>query len=428
MKVKVKDTAKCQKTLEIEIPKEKIEEEFTQCYKEIRRTAQIPGFRKGKAPQDVLEKHFSNKANDQVLTNLINDSYHQVIKNENIHPVSMPDISDVDFKSDDKLTFKAKVDVRPKVSLKDYKEIKIKREKLEIKEEDIDKILSYLKERYAEFNNVEEKRAVKIGDYVICDYSYGVNEKEIDKRLDAWLWIDKEMFLPGLSKKIEGIKPGENRKFDLKLPDKFQPAELAKKTAKFDITVKEIKEKKLPEVNDEFAKKVGKETLEELKLQIKDDLTNEKQTQIKQALKAQVIDHLVKVMPIDVPQALVDKREQALIDSSKQRLKQQRLKDEQIEAEIKKMNSLFKDEALKQVRSYFLLEEIAIKEKIEVTQQEMDERIEMMARMYNQKKEDLIQYLNKNKMLEGIHWDIWEEKIIKFLVDNAQVQEVAAKK
>ncbi len=427
MKVKVKESAKCQKTLEIEVPKEVIQEEFIQCYKEIRKTAQIPGFRKGKAPQEVLEQHFSDKANDKVLTNVLNDAYHEAIKKENIQPVSMPDISDVNFKKDEKLTFKAKIDIRPKITLKDYKGIKVKKEKIDIKEDDVNKVIGYLQDRYAQFLSVDEDRGVKIGDYIICDYSYEVEGKQIDKKEHAWLWVDAEMFLPGLSKKIEGIKAGENRKFDIKLPKKFHLAELAQKNARFDITVKEIKAKKLPELNDEFAKKVGKNSVEELKLQIKDDLTQEKEMQNKQAVKAQVISHLVKVMPIDVPQALVDKREQALKDSSVQRLKQQGVNDAQIEEELKKMKDLFKDEALKQVRSFFLIEDIARKENIEVTEGEMSERIEQMARMYNQKKEDMLKYLQKNKMLESIHWDVWEEKIIDFLVDNAVIEEVAGK-
>ncbi len=427
MKVKVKESAKCQKTLEIEVSKEVIQEEFIQCYKEIRKTAQIPGFRKGKAPQEILERHFSDKANDQVLTNTLNNAYKEAIKRENIQPVSMPDISDVNFKKDEKLTFKAKVDVRPEITLKDYKGIKIKKEKVDIKDEDITKVIGYLRERYAQFLPVEEERGVKIGDYIICDYSYEVEGKQIDKKDHAWLWVDKEMFIPGLSQKIEGIKAGENKKFEIKLPKKFHLAELAQKNARFDITVKEIKYKKLPELNDEFAKRVGKNSLEELKLQVKDDLTQEKEMQNKQAAKAQVIGHLVKVMPIDVPQALVDKREQAIKDSYSQRLKQQGVDDAQVEDELKKMKNSFKEEALKQVRSFFLLEDIAKKENIEVSKDEMNERIEMMARMYNQKKEDLVKYLHKNNMLESIHWDVWEEKIVGFLIDSAKIEEVSGK-
>lgn len=427
MKVKVKETDKCQKTLEIEVDKEVIQEEFVECYKEIRKTAQIPGFRKGKAPQEVLEKHFSDKANDKVLTNIVNDAYHEAIKKENIQPVSMPDISDVNFQSNDNLTFKAKVDIRPKYTMKDYKGIKIKKEKLNITDAEVNKVLGYLQDRYAEFDAVEDKRGIKIGDYIICDYSYEVEGKQIDKKDHSWLWVDKEMFLPGLSKKIEGMKAGENKKFDIKLPEKFHLAELAKKNAQFDITVTEIKEKKLPELNDEFVKKIGKGSLEELKLQVKDDLTQEKEMQNKQALKAQVINHLVKIMPIEVPQALVNKREQGLKDSSMQRLKQQGLDEAQLEGELKKMKDMFKDEALKQVRSFFLLEDIAVKEKIEVTKDEMSERIAMMARLYNQKQEDLLKYLQQNKMLESIHWDVWEEKIVGFLIENAAIEEITGK-
>jgi len=426
VKAKVKDTAKCQKMLDIEVPEEKVQEEFERYYNEIKKTAEIPGFRKGKAPKELIEKHFAEKANDRVLHILVNDAYHQIIEKEKIEPVTMPDISNITFKKGEKLTFQAKVDIRPSFTLKEYKNIKIKKEKLEIKEEEVTKVLEYLRERYAKFENAEN-RAVKINDYLICDYNYTVEGKQIEKKENSWLWVDKEMFMPGLSTKLEGIKTGENKKFSITLPKKFQPTELAGKNAEFEIQVREIKEKKLPELNDEFAKILGKDSLSELKIQINADLSKEKELQIKREMKMQLIDSLVKSMPIDVPHALVERRKKFLIESTRQRLKQQGLNDAQIGEEEKKMSDLFDKEALKQVRTFFILEDIARKENIKVEAKEIDERIGTIARSYNQKKEQVLKYLKDNNMLENIHWDIWEEKIIDFLLINAKIEEVSKK-
>lgn len=426
MKVNVKESAKCQKTLHIEVPKEVINGEFERYYEYLKKTAQVPGYRKGKVPREILEQYFSDKASDKVLTTLVSDNYQKAIEQEDIHPVQLPEISDVQFKKDAKLTFQAKVDIRPKFKLKEYKGIKLKKQRMNIKEEEITRVLSFLQERYAQFIPVED-RPTKIGDYIICDYSYSVEGKVIEKKERAWFGIEEKLFIPGLPQALEGIKVQEKKEFDLALPEKFQPAELAKKTANFSITVYEIKNKKLPELNDELAKTIGKDTLVELKTQIKGDLEREKQMQVHQDMKKQLIEYLIKTMAIDVPQTLVVKREQSLKEASRQRLKQQGMTDEQINAEENKAAGHFHKQASQQVMAFFILDEIAHKENIKVEQPELDKRVELIAQSYNQKKEDVLKYLTEKNLLENIHSEIWEEKVISFLVEHAKIEEINSK-
>ncbi|MBI4845523.1 MAG: trigger factor [Candidatus Omnitrophica bacterium] len=426
MKIRVKDTAKCQKVLEIEVPKQTITEEFDRFYNEIKKTAEVPGFRKGKAPRDLLEKHFANKAQDKVLANLLNDAYQKAVEKEKLQPAAMPEISEVNFKKDESLSFHAKIDIKPNFPLKEYKKIKLKKQKLMIKDEEIEKVLGFLQERYAQFNPAEN-RAVKISDYIICDYSYCVDGKEIEKKEHIWLFVNKEMFIPGLEKEICGLKPQEKKEFSLTLPKKFQPTELAQKEAKFSIFVKEIKEKKLQELNEEFAKTLGRDSLDELKKVIKDDLTKEKDAQIKLDIKSQIVNYLVKTMPIDVPPTLVERREKALRDSFRQKLTQQRMPEERIKDEEKNIDKTFKEEALKQVRVFFILDEISKKENIAVESHELDKRIELIAQSYNQKKDEVIKFLQEKDLLENIHWEIWEEKAIDFLTEQAEIEEVDLK-
>ena len=424
MKIKVKDSQTCQKTLEIEVPKETVNEEFERYFKSISNAAQVPGFRKGKVPRAMLEEHFAEKANDKVLTDLLNDSYHKAIEKENIKPVSMPEISEVKFKKDEELKFQAKIDIQPSFTLKEYKNIAIKKLTEEVKEDDVTKVIVYLSERYAQYLPIED-RAVKIDDYIVCDYSYSVGEKELDKKENAWLCVSKEMFIPELSDKIAGAKLKEEKIFEIVLPEKFKPEEFAGKKANFKLLVSEIKEKKLPELNDEFAKTLRIESIDKLKEQVKNDLVKEKQMQAKQDLKAQIINHLEKTMPIDVPPTLIEKREKLLRDTAAQRMKQQGLNDEQIVKEQQKMGDMFSKEALKQVRVFFILETIAETEKIKVEQIEFDTKIDEMAASYNQKKEEVLKYLSEKNLLENIHWEIWEEKIISFLLDNAKVSDAS---
>ena len=424
MKVTVKDTAKCQKTLHIEVSPQAISEEFERVYKEIQKNAQVPGFRKGKAPRNILEQQFAAKAEENVMSNLVGESYYKAIEKEKIKPVTMPQISNVDFKKKDKLTFQAVVDVSPVFNLKDYKGIKINKTILNVTDADVEKILSFLQERYAQFSPAQE-RETRLGDYIICDYSYIVEDKVIDKREHVWMAITEEMFIAGLSHELIGIGPQTEKKFTLNLPKDFHPAELAKKKADFRFLIKEIKEKKLPEANDDLAKMIGKETLAELKKQIQEDLLKEKEMNIAQEMKNQVIEHLVKAMPIEVPETLIEEREKFLRESAKKRLKQQGVDDAQIAEEEKRMDDFFKKEALKQIRLFFILESIGHKENITVSREDVEARLELIAKMHNQKKEDVLRYMQEKKILENLQAEIWEEKIFSFLTENAAVSEVS---
>ncbi len=426
MKRNIKDLSKCQKLLEVEVYKEAIQTEFDRYYENIQKTAQVPGFRKGKVPRSILEQRFADTAAEKVLTALINDNYHKAIQEEKIVPVELPQISNVNFKKEEKLTFQATIDVRPKFNLKDYKGLKIKKQSLAVKDEEINKILTFLQERYAQFLPVE-KRPAKTEDYIICDFSYSVDGKVVEKKDNAWLAITEEMFIPGLSAQLQGMNLQDKKEFEIKLPKNFQPQELAQKTASFSFFVKEIKEKKLPELNDEFAKVMGKNSLAELKTLMKEDLIKEKEIQIKQDMKIQLIEQLVKAMPIDVPLATLKKREQLLKDAARQKLKQQGLNDEQIEKEEKQMTDVFEKEALKQVRMFFILEEISEKEKIKVEKEEVDKRIELIAQSYGRKPEEVLRHLEEKKLLENLHWELWEEKVIAVLLENAKIEEIASK-
>lgn len=425
MKISIKEANNCQKILQVEVPKEDIAVEFDNFYERIQNQAQVPGFRKGKAPRNILEQHFAHRAEEEVLTHLIKEYYQKAIEKEQIHPVDVPQISNINFKKSEKLSFQATVDVRPKFNLKTYKGLKIKKKNLAVKDEEINKVLNFLQERYAQFLPIE-KRPVQKDDYIICDYNYSVEGKVVEKKDRVWLWVNEKLFIPGLLQQLEGINPQEKKEFDLELPEHYHPKELAKKIAHFDFLVKEIKEKKLPELNEEFAKTLGKNSLEELKNQMKEDLIKEKEAISKQEMKDQLIEQLVKAMPLDVPGSLVNKREELLKETTRQKLKRQGLNEEQIKEEEKQLENVFKQEALKQIRTFFILEEISEKENINIEEEELNKRVEAIAQVYQQKKEDVLEYLSKNNMLENLRWELWEEKVISFLVEHAKIEDMQA--
>lgn len=190
LKISVKDGKTCEKILKIEVSREDVEREFSHFYREVAPTAKVPGFRPGKAPRHVLELHYKGQAREHVLKHLISESYHQTVKEKSLDPLGFPDVKDVKF-DETKLSYEAVFEVRPKVKLSRVSGLSVKKDKIEIKAEEMDQTLKRIQESLAQFKAVEDRPA-QIGDYVIADYVCTVEGKEIEKRKDDWFELQKE--------------------------------------------------------------------------------------------------------------------------------------------------------------------------------------------------------------------------------------------
>ncbi len=241
MKVSVKDGKNCQKILKVELEKERVLKEFDSCYKSLIPSAKIPGFRPGKAPINIVKMHYAGEAREQVMKNLLNDSYRDAILEKSIEPLGYPEIGDVQF-TDEKLSYEATVEVRPKIKLTKYKGLSAKKQDVKVDKKEIEESLKRVQESQAKFIAVE-KRAAKMGDYVIADYVCTVEGKEIDKRKGDMFELKEEEFLKGMSKQLVGVKSGENKEVKVKFQKDFAQKDLAGKEAIFQMQVKEIKEK-----------------------------------------------------------------------------------------------------------------------------------------------------------------------------------------
>ena len=422
MKVTVEKVAACQKRLVIEVPPEKISEGFSAFYSRLAKTAEVPGFRKGKAPRQMLEQHYQRTAREEVLSALVNDAYQQALTQEKLKPVESPAISDIDFQENKPLKFHATVDIAPEFELKTYRGLKLNRAGARVGDEELNQVLDYLRDRHAQFLPVEGRPA-QMGDYLIADYQFSVDGRIVDKKEKVWLWLSEQMFIPAMAKELVGVTPAQTREFDAVLPEHYHPPELAGKTARASVSVAEIKEKKLPDADDAFATTMGAESMTALRERLHKELTAEKQSRGQQELKRQVIDQLVQAMPIEVPPLMVQHRIQTLQASVQRRMKNQGMADKDIAEQTGKLTASLSEEAVRQIRAFFILERIAEQEKITVEEKDIEARIAAIAESSQQKKEAVFEYLHKNNMLDDMYSELWEGKLIDFLVAAAAVTE-----
>lgn len=426
MKISVQDGKNCEKLLKIEVPTDLITKEYDEYYKAIANQAKVPGFRPGKAPRNVLQLHYSDQAREAVLKNLISDSYRMALKEKSLQPLGYPEINEVVF-DEGKLSYQAKIETRPKIKLGKVTGLSVKKEKKAVKKEDIEAALTRVRESLAQFKGVEDRPA-QLGDSLIVDYVCAVDGKEMEKRSEDWIEIREDEFLKGFSTQLIGVKPGEEKEVTVDFPEKVGRKELSGKKGVFKITVKEIKSKTLPELNDEMAKEAGEfQTLAELRAKIEKDLQANVDHEIEVQFEKALLAELIKQNKVELPDGVVERRLQHLVEDAFQREHQHNHgghhdHSEESHKQLRdKLTGELGAEARRQVHVAFLLDEIAVRENIEVKEEDLTARYEMIAAQVRQPAESVQKYYSENEeALEGLNDQIRNEKAIEYLKKNAK--------
>jgi len=420
-KVSVKDGKACEKILNIQVSQEAVQKEYESFFRSVAPKAKIPGFRPGKAPQKVVAMHFKGEAREEVMKTLISDSYHWAIEEKTLKPLLSPQIEDVQF-DEATLSYRALVEVRPKIKLSRVEGLSAKKPKVEIKPAEIDEQLKKIQTAHAQFKVVEDRAAV-LGDFLIADYTCAVDGKEIERRDDDFLEIRAEEYLKGFSKQLVGVKAGETREVKVTFPDKAGRAELMGKEGVFNVKVKEIKKKELPELNDDLAREAGGEfkTLQELKDNIKKELQTSKDAEAETAFEKELLAELLKHNKVELPQRLVERRLQYLLEQAESSMHQH----EGGEAEFKsKRDELAKEltpEAARQVHLAFLLNEISEENKFTVEAEDLKKKYLQVAARFRRPTEEVETYYSGNEeALENLKEQIHSEKAVEFIKQHAK--------
>lgn len=421
-KSKVVEKKPCSISMEVEIEPSQTDIELKEVYSSIQKEAKIPGFRAGKVPMDLVKKNYSDVAREKLVENMIKKTVFSALEKENFAPIDMPVITNLDYDFGKVLKYSFKAECQPDVKVKDYKEIKIKKEKYKVTDANINASIDVLLDRNAQLI-VSKDEQVKKDSFVIVNYEGFCDGKTVEniKAKEHMIDLSAENTLKGFKDGLVGAKKGDTKDIEIEYPKDYLNKALAGKKVVFKTTVEEVKEKKLPELNDDFAKDMGLENLDDLKKKIKESLESEEVRRQRGEVEKQIIDHLLDKNKFDVPESIVLQQKNYLIKRMSDYMKQQGANEEFIAKQVESANEKYAQEAEKNVRLSYILNSVCIEEKIEVSDNDLEEEKKKMLDSNPTRKEDVENYFKENKA--NIAASLKEEKIFKFLVDNAKVTE-----
>lgn len=396
--------------LEISISLEEFGKAQDSAFRKLVRSAKIPGFRPGKVPRKIFENTYGTAAIvDRALEDLVPEKYAEAVKEHAIEPLARPEMEMLPEEEGQPMRFKAVVAVRPPIEPAPYEGIEIEDVGEKAGDEDLERAFETMRKDAATLVPVD--RAVKLGDTATIDYEGKIDGVPFDGGTAAGQQVEvsEERFIPGFATGIAGMKAGETRDVNAKFPDEYGAPELAGKDAVFTITVHEVKEAELPALDDEFAKRVSQhQTLDELKEEVRGRLDTVAAQKARRQLSSVILDKLVAANDFPLPQVLVEREMDGLLDESRQYVGRMGISWEDYLKQSEKtedaVRSDFREEAERRVKTTLLLEEIAKREKIEATPADFESELGALARQYGQPREKIVELLGRNlgALVEGI--------------------------
>ena len=416
--------------LEITVEAEKFENAIKKVYFKSAKYFNIPGFRKGKAPQHIVEKYYGKEIfYEDAFNEIASEEYEKVLEESKLDVVSRPQIDIVTMEKGQDLVFTAVVSTKPEVELAKYKGIEIEKIEYTVKDSDIEENLKQMQEKNARVVSIDSP--VENGNIAVIDFEGFVDGVAFEggKGENYSLEIGSGSFIPGFEDQVVGMKVDEEKDINVKFPEEYFSKDLAGKDATFKVKVHEIKKKELPELDDEFAKDVSEfDTLEELKASIKERLEKENADREKYEKEDAVMKVLTEEMKADIPEGMVEVEIDNMVKDMEQRMSYQGLKLEQYLKMVNKTEAEFRKDyepqAIQSIKSRLALEAVIKSEKIEATDEEVKEKLAEMAKNYGKEAEEL----EKNESIkEYIKQGIENEKALDLLVKNSKVKKSAKK-
>ena len=412
----------CERILDLHVDGDEVVGAFDEVYIAIGREAKIPGFRPGKVPRPILERHFSKTAQEQVVQRLIPKAYEKMLKEANLAPVGAPRIDEVKCVPPGPLTFRVSLDVRPAVAVRNYKGLKAKAAPVVVQESKVDKIIELFQKEHATLLSVA--REAGSGDFLLCDFTCLSEGQVVEKKERVLLPLTPEVQFPGLVEGLMGMTAGSSKEIDSKFPDDFPKEPLRGKPCRLQVVLHEVKERKLPAVDDEFAKDCGPfQTLGELRDRIRKDLTQRMESQRKAGIEGQLFEELLKRTSFDLPGSVVEAQRQRLLERARGQIAGRGVAPQEMEAFEKNLQERLQKSAQDQVKLFYILERIADLETIQVVPEEIAASIEKLSQESGRPLEEVRRTVEERHLVDELLVEVREAKTIQFLVDHARVEE-----
>lgn len=423
MKVQVENVDSVKKKVEVTLPVEKINELREGIYGELQKQAKIKGFRPGKVPRSMIASYYKEYIDDELKKRMVQDTMYDALEEAKVNPVGQPVVDFID--EADKHGYVLECEVIPEIELPAYKGIEVEIEPIEVTDDDVAKRIEGLQQMHAEIIAKEGDRGAQKGDLVIVKYQGYENGKPIKGvGTEAYpMELGSSTLMPEFENEIFGMKENEEKEITVSFPDDYPDKDIANKTLQFMVTMKEIKEKRLPEVNDEFAKDLNFEDMEALRKGMKEEILKEKENLRNRGTTQKIMDTLIGGVEIPVPKILLEKRVEAMIEDAKSRFKPDRLTAEEARAIEERFRKDFEKSAETRIKTEIIITKISEKEGIKADENDVQERIKKIAEDAKRPYNDVRSFYEQYNLLSSLQSNIIEERTINFLRDNAVIKE-----
>jgi trigger factor len=421
------EAASCRRELELEIPADEVSKEMERVAKELARVARVPGFRPGKAPISLIRRRFADDIKGEVLQTLVPDRVEKAVAEQKLTPVSRPEVDKLDFSEGQPLKFRAVFEVLPEFDLGNYKNIELEMPSMEITEQDLTKTLDEMRERAAAFAPVEG-RAIENGDYAQLKLMGTPEGGGEGLQADSVLChIGAEETMEPFNENLRGGNVGDHKTFDVVYPADYPDGKLAGKTYHYAVDILGVKTKKLPELNDEFAKDVSDSpTLDELKTKVKEGLEHQRDHRQKDLQREKVLAELIKLHDIPVPQSLVEHQMDVRLERVVRSLAAQGVDPQAVNVDWVTLRRRQEDRARDDVKAELIVDRIASAENIEITDEELQGELEHAASHSGDSAEVLRARLTKQGTLDRMKAKLRSDKTLDWLAQNSKIRTIAA--
>ncbi len=422
MKVQVEEITSVKKSLTIEIPQEIVSKAFADAYSDLKKQVKVPGFRPGKAPLSLLEKRYGDSVMNDIIRKLVPDYYQKAVEHTGIFPVEFPSFEKVDAKKDAPLSFTAVVEVKPTITLGNYEGIVLPKQKIEVLDADIDKALEARQEQQSQLEACPDDYSVASLDFAILDFEgfSGGEEIKDGKQKGYTIQVGSNTFPEPFESELLGRKKGDVLDITVPYPGDFQNKAIAGKDVHFHVEVQEVKKKVLPLLDDEFAKDLGLETLDALKAETRERLLVEVKLKAERDQKRQLVDKLITLHPLEIPSALVARELNSIMGSFPDQ--------KTLEGEGDKKDTFMKElepVARHHVAETLILGKISEKEKIEVSDEEVEKELSSIADSRGRPLQEIKRvFYQKEGALEGLKSQLKEQKALDLVYSKAKLEDV----
>jgi trigger factor len=432
--VTVENLAPCRKLVRVELDAKAVDEAFDVTTKDFQKQAALPGFRPGKAPRDLVLKKYEADIKNEVKRKLIGDSYRKALDEKKIAVIGYPDIEEIQFGRGQNLQFAATIETAPEFQLPEYKGLPVKRENKSVTDADVERALKMLVQQHTKFETVA--RELRLGDIAMVNYTGACDGKPMTDTAPTAkglteqkkFWVDTAPggFIPGFADQLIGAKADDKRTVNVDFPADFVTKELAGKKGVFEVEIVEVKEKVLPPVDDAFAKKYDAENLDKLHAGIRRDLENELKYSQEKAVRGQIVRGLLDRVNFDLPEVAVAHETRNVVYDIVRENSQRGVTRDLIEKQKDEIYSAATRSAKERVKLAFLIQRIAERENIKVSQEEVLRHAQTLAAMYQIPPEKFLKDLQKRNGVTELYDQIAHEKVLVFLEQNAKIEEAPA--